>query len=83
MNEKIEEVRLQTPFITLGAFLKWISVVPTGGQAKELIRRGQIKVNGEIVLERGRKLRAGDEVEVPGWGIYRLRGTKEQENSDH
>jgi ribosome-associated protein YbcJ (S4-like RNA binding protein) len=33
MNEKIEEVQMQTPFITLGAFLKWISVVPTGGQA--------------------------------------------------
>lgn len=56
---------LQTEFIRLDQFLKWVGVVGTGGQAKFLILSGEVTVNGEPETRRGRKLVAGDEVT---WG---------------
>ena len=46
----------------LDQFLKWINLVSSGGEAKNLIKSGQIKVNGEIEKRRGRKLNKGDKV---------------------
>ncbi|MFS8836671.1 RNA-binding S4 domain-containing protein [Synechococcus sp. WC101] len=44
----------------------------SGGQAKQLIQAGQVRVNGEVETRRGRKLRPGDEVAVGG-GVWRVR----------
>ncbi len=52
--------------IKLDQFLKWIGVAHTGGEAKQLIRNGQIEVNGQMELRRGRKLIEGDRVSVAG-----------------
>lgn len=52
--------------IELGAFLKWAGVAGTGGQAKELVAAGTVRVNGNIETHRGRKLRRGDRIAVPG-----------------
>lgn len=38
----------------------------TGGEAKILIRQGEVEVNGEIETRRGKKLRTGDRVTVAG-----------------
>ena len=46
----------------LDQFLKWNNLVSSGGEAKNLIKSGQIKVNGEIEKRRGRKLNKGDKV---------------------
>ena len=46
----------------LDQFLKWHNIVSSGGEAKILIKSGQIKVNDEIELKRGRKLIKGDKV---------------------
>lgn len=54
------------PFIKLDQFLKLAGVVSTGGQAKQLILKGQVQVNGQVETRRGRKLRFGDEVVVLG-----------------
>lgn len=56
----LKEVYITTEFIRLDAALKLASVVSTGGQAKMLIEDEQIKVNGEICTQRGKKLRDGD-----------------------
>jgi len=53
-------------YIKLDQFLKLAQIVATGGQAKQVILDGQVKVNGEVELRRGRKLREGDRVEVDG-----------------
>ncbi|MDP9409346.1 MAG: RNA-binding S4 domain-containing protein [Actinomycetota bacterium] len=49
---------------TLGQALKAASIAGTGGEAKVLIQAGEVSVNGEIETRRGRRLRAGDVVEV-------------------
>lgn len=53
-------------YIKLDQFLKLAQIVVTGGQAKQVILDGHVKVNGEVELRRGRKLRHGDRVEVDG-----------------
>ena len=56
----LKEVYITTEFIRLDAALKLASVVGTGGQAKMLIEDEQIRVNGEICTQRGKKLRDGN-----------------------
>ena len=46
----------------LDQFLKWHNFVSSGGEAKILIKSGNVKVNGEVEKRRGRKLVLGDKV---------------------
>ena len=46
----------------LDQFLKLIGVVQTGGQAKMVIKSGEILVNGIVEKRRGRKLIDGDQI---------------------
>jgi len=54
------------PFIKLDQFLKWQGIAQTGGEAKIIIKEGQVEVNGDEETRRGRKLRTGDRVTVAG-----------------
>lgn len=65
------DIKIDTEFIKLDSFLKYASIVSTGGEAKYLISEGLVSVNGETAFERGKKLRPGDEVEFDGdlWRI--------------
>lgn len=66
----MKEIKINTEYIKLDQFLKLASVVQTGGHAKILIQDGEIKVNDDICLERGKKLRINDIVEVIGYEKY-------------
>ncbi len=57
-----EQVAIKSEYIKLDALLKFSGVTETGGQAKEIIQAGRVKVNGETCLMRGKKLRPGDTV---------------------
>jgi ribosome-associated protein len=48
--------------IPLGAFLKLAGVIESGGDAKQRIAAGDVSVNGETEIRRGRKLHRGDVV---------------------
>ena len=50
----------------LDQYLKWHGLVGTGGEAKQRIQRGDVKVNGSIETRRGRQLAVGDAVEIDG-----------------
>jgi ribosome-associated protein len=54
------------PYITLAQFLKLKQIASSGGEAKALARAGDALVNGEAETRPGRKLRAGDRVQVQG-----------------
>ena len=60
----MKEVKISTEFIKLDSFLKWCGIVDRGSDAKIFILDGYVKVNGEVELRRGRKLRNGDIVEI-------------------
>ena len=61
-----ETVKIQTEFIKLDALLKFAGVTETGGEAKEAIQAGEVKVNGEVCTMRGKKMRPGDVVALEG-----------------
>jgi ribosome-associated protein len=52
--------------IRLDALLKLANAVESGGQAKLEIQSGQVRVNGEICTQRGKKLLPGDCVRFAG-----------------
>lgn len=55
---------IHTEFIKLDALLKYAGVCETGGQAKEAVAAGDVLVNGEVCIQRGKKIRPGDKVQV-------------------
>ena len=55
-----------TDYIELNTFIKIKGLASTGGQAKNLIRQGSIKVNNVVETRNKRKLRAGDIVDFLG-----------------
>ena len=61
-----ETVKIETPFIRLDALLKFAGAVETGGEAKLLIQDGEVRVNGEVCTQRGKKLCPGDRAELDG-----------------
>ncbi len=61
-----QKVKIETEFIKLDAFLKFAGVMDTGGVAKLAILDGEVQVNGETCTQRGKKLRPGDIVTLPG-----------------
>ena len=59
-------IKLREEFIKLGQALKASGLADSGVDAKILISEGNIKVNGQTELRRGRKLYGGDIIEFNG-----------------
>ncbi len=68
----MREIQIQTDYIKLNQFLKLSEIAQTGGHAKLIIKDGLIKVNDVVCLERGKKLRAGDIIEVDGEHLFKI-----------
>lgn len=62
----MEKFKIETDYIKLDQFLKWIGLAESGVMAKELILAERVMVNGEVEIRRGRKLHSGDVVKVAG-----------------
>ena len=63
-----EDVPIRDESIRLGQFLKLANLVDSGSDAKPLLMKGAVQVNGEVETRRGRQLRVGDVVVVGGVG---------------
>ena len=57
---KAEPISIRPPFIKLDQLLKFAGLIGTGGEAKEVVAEGLVKVNGEVVTQRGKKVYPGD-----------------------
>ena len=60
----MRDVPISEPVIRLGQFLKLADLVESGADAKPLLAAGEVRVNGDVVTERGRQLHRGDVVVV-------------------
>ena len=62
------DVRRRSPGILktfkLDQFLKYQGWVESGGEAKVLIRAGEVSVNGTVETRRGKRLEAGDVIQL-------------------
>lgn len=62
----MEIIKLRDDYIKLGQALKASGLVESGVDAKFAIIEGLVKVNGNIEMQRGKKLVAGDVIEFEG-----------------
>ena len=59
----MEIIKLRDEYIKLGQALKAAGLVDSGVEAKIVITDGEVKVNGNVEIQRGKKLYDGDVVE--------------------
>lgn len=69
----MQEIKINTEFIKLDQFLKFAGISQTGGESKFIIKNGDVKVNGEVTFERGKKIRKGDIVEVADQDTFTIK----------
>ena len=70
MSPRPRDVEIRDETIRLGQLLKLAGIAATGGEARELVQEGAVRVNGEVETRRGRQLHRGDLVEA---GAERVR----------
>ena len=62
----MHEIKLREEYIKLGQALKAVGLVESGVEAKDVIVNGEVKVNGAVEVQRGKKLYDGDVVNFGG-----------------
>lgn len=65
-GEFMQEIKLREEYIKLGQALKAVGLVGSGVEAKDVIVNGEVKVNGVVEVQRGKKLYDGDIVSFDG-----------------
>lgn len=66
----MKKIKISTDFIKLGQLLKLAGVSDSGAHSKMLIVNGDVKLNGQVEKQRGKKVLKGDVVEVEGSKLY-------------
>ena len=56
----MNQIKIKDEYIKLGQALKLAGMVSSGVEAKIVIQDGQVLVNGEVELQRGKKIHPGD-----------------------
>ncbi len=51
-------------FIKLDSLIKVVGLADTGGHAKQIILDEVVRLNGEVVTQRGKKIRRGDVITI-------------------
>lgn len=59
-----EIVEITTEFITMDKLLKFSGVADTGGQAFLMVEDGVVRLNGQLVTEKRKKVYPGDIVNI-------------------
>lgn len=54
---------LESEFVELYKILKFEGLADSGGMAKQAIAEGLVSVNGEVETRKGKKIRAGDQID--------------------
>lgn len=68
----MEEIEITTPTIQLNQLLKLAGIAETGGQVKFMLEDRLIRLNGDLVTERRKKIHPDDVVEIKGVGIWKV-----------
>ena len=66
LKVKFIPVTIDTEYIRLDALLKLAGAAATGGQAKFEIQSGEVELDGEVCLLRGKKIYAGQRIRHAG-----------------
>jgi ribosome-associated protein len=64
MAGPMQDVPIRDETIRLGQFLKLADLIDTGSDAKAVIAAGDVRVNDDVEMRRGRQLHPGDTVTI-------------------
>ena len=62
----MQVIKLRDDFIKLGQAIKAAGLVESGVEAKIVIQDGEVKVNGAVETQRGKKLTGGENISYNG-----------------
>lgn len=65
----MDKIAIETEYIKLDSLLKFSGLCETGGDAKLCIQQGEVLLNGEVCMMRGKKIRPGDVVSLGGESV--------------
>ncbi|WP_210471449.1 S4 domain-containing protein YaaA [Sporosarcina sp. 6E9] len=68
----MNDLKINTEFITLGQLLKMTNAISSGGMAKWYLDEHIVYVNGEEEQRRGKKLRNDDVIKLPEVGTFKI-----------
>ena len=60
----MEKITINSEYITLGQFLKFVGIIDCGSYAKQFLLENKVLINNEQDQRRGRKIYPGDVVVV-------------------
>ena len=60
----MKDIFIKTEYITLGQFLKLISLVSSGGEVKFFLKNNKVFINGNEENRRGKKLYPNDKITI-------------------
>ena len=60
----VKKIKIKSEYIKLDQLLKLSEVVDSGGHAKVIILSGEVRVNGQITEQRGKKIKPGDKIKI-------------------
>ncbi len=60
------EFELKGEYIELNKLLKIMSMAESGGEANAVITEGKVKLNGNIEIQKRKKIRIGDKITYKG-----------------
>lgn len=66
MRKNMEIINIRDDYIKLGQALKLAGLAESGVDAKYIIQDGLVKLNGQIEIQRGKKVYIGDIIEFDG-----------------
>lgn len=64
----MEKIKIDTEYIKLGQLLKLAAIADSGVHAKIIIANEEVSVNGNIEIQRGKKIYPNDIVSIEGYG---------------
>ena len=62
-------IQIKDDFIKMGQALKLAGLVDSGLDAKIVIQNGEVKLNGNVELQRGKKVFVGDVINYQGQNV--------------
>lgn len=79
----MNDLKIDTEYITLGQLLKMTDAISSGGMAKWFLEEYAVYVNGEKEQRRGKKLYDGDKISIPEVGKFKIIGITEGSTNAH
>ncbi len=70
----MEKIKIETDMIQLDQFMKWASILQSGGEIRFLLDENRIYINGTLCNAKRKKLYPGDIVEIKDVGTYEIVG---------